>query len=66
MRDDYIIYKEKIMTLSTNDIFLPVIALLLWTMVFGAFMGIYRFRAVKEGKVHPRIVRKSGLIACLK
>jgi len=53
------------MTLSTTDIFLPVIALILWTLVYAACMGIYRFRAVKEGAVDPRIFRtyrdKSGM-----
>ncbi len=40
--------------MSPEDIFLPVIALILWTLVFTFFMGFYRVKSAKDGKVDPR------------
>ncbi|MBT8141074.1 MAG: hypothetical protein HKN88_04540 [Gammaproteobacteria bacterium] len=39
---------------ATEDIFLPAIALILWTLVYAGVMGYYRVRSAKEGKVDPR------------
>jgi len=44
-------------TLAPEDIFLPVIALLLWTFIYTAVMGVYRVKSAKEGKVDPRIFK---------
>ena len=40
--------------MSPEDIFLPVIALILWTLVYTFCMGFYRVKSAKEGKVDPR------------
>ena len=40
--------------MSNEDIFLPAIALILWTLVFAGFMGYYRVKSAKEGSVDPR------------
>lgn len=40
--------------MSPEDIFLPVIALILWTLVYTGYMGVYRVRSAKEGSVDPR------------
>jgi len=40
--------------MSPEDIFLPVIALILWTLVYTGFMGVYRVKSAKAGHVDPR------------
>jgi len=45
------------MTLSPEDIFLPAIALMLWTFVYTAVMGIYRVKAARDGAVDYRIFK---------
>jgi len=42
------------MTISTNDIFLPAIALMLWTFIVSMRMVFDRVTAAKKGDVDPR------------
>ena len=40
--------------MSPEDIFLPAIALILWTLIYTGFLGYYRFKSAKDGSVDPR------------
>lgn len=40
--------------MTPEDIFLPAIALILWTLIYTGFLGYYRVKSAKEGVVDPR------------